>query len=132
MNSTSSMVESEKNNRTGKRIVGKREAKKMTIPRLELGISRVSGARVSHCTIQSCFGFIPAFYERSDAALDRARHISSYPTSDQQKHMSNMEKKKHSLCGCITCFVVWLFPICLSLAVALYFSPNERIADIEE
>lgn len=71
MNSTSSMVESEKNNRTGKRIVGKREAKKMTIPRLELGISRVSGERVSHCTIQSCFGFIPAFYERSDAALDR-------------------------------------------------------------
>ena len=26
---------------------------KMTIPRLELGISRVSGERVSHCTIQS-------------------------------------------------------------------------------
>ena len=25
----------------------------MTIPRLELGISRVSGERVSHCTIQS-------------------------------------------------------------------------------
>ena len=31
--------------------------RKMTIPRLELGISRVSGERVSHCTIQSCFGF---------------------------------------------------------------------------
>ena len=25
----------------------------MTIPRIELGISRVSGERVSHCTIQS-------------------------------------------------------------------------------
>ena len=67
MNSTSSMVESEKNNRTGKRIVGKREAKKMTIPRLELGISRVSGERVSHCTIQSCFDSLPTLYEAASA-----------------------------------------------------------------
>ena len=31
----------------------KQKNQKMTIPRLELGISRVSGERVSHCTIQS-------------------------------------------------------------------------------
>lgn len=43
-----------------------------------------------------------------------------------------MNKKKHTLCGCVSSFVFWLFPISLALAVALYFSPNERIADITE
>ena len=43
------------------------EAKRMTIPRLELGISRVSGERVSHCTIQSCFDSLPTLYEAACA-----------------------------------------------------------------
>lgn len=50
----------------------------------------------------------------------------------QQKRMEDLDKKKHTLCGCVSCFVFWLFPISLALAVALYFSPNERIADITE
>ena len=37
---------------------------KLTIPRLELGISRVSGERVSHCTIQSITNFPKGTYLR--------------------------------------------------------------------
>ena len=42
----------------------KKKEEKLTIPRLELGISRVSGERVSHCTIQSITLFIDPFYTR--------------------------------------------------------------------
>lgn len=39
-------------------------------------------------------------------------------------------KKKASLCSCVCNFLIWLFPVCLALGVALYFSPNERVVDI--
>ena len=42
------------------------EKRKMTIPRLELGISRVSGERVSHCTIQSLAFFSNRVFMRQE------------------------------------------------------------------
>ena len=39
-----------------------KERKRLTIPRLELGIFRVSGERVSHCTIRSTNHFSPFYY----------------------------------------------------------------------
>ena len=50
--------------------------------------------------------------------------------SKQYNTMDEPPKKKRSLCSCLCCFLIWLFPICLALGVALFFSPNERIKDI--
>ena len=40
--------------------------------------------------------------------------------------------KNRSLCGCLGCFIIWLFPVCLAIGIALFFSPNDRISSIEE
>ena len=43
----------------------------MTIPRLELGISRVSGERVSHCTIQSLAFFSNRVFMRQEGMKEK-------------------------------------------------------------
>ena len=43
----------------------------MTIPRLELGISRVSGERVSHCTIQSLAFFSNRVFMRQEGVEEK-------------------------------------------------------------
>ena len=50
--------------------------------------------------------------------------------SKQYNTMEEPPKKKRSLCSCLCCFLIWLFPVCLALGIALFFSPNERIKDI--
>lgn len=46
--------------------------------------------------------------------------------------LSENAHKSRSLCGCIGCFFVWLFPIALALGLALFFTPNERVKNIVE
>ena len=41
-------------------------------------------------------------------------------------------EKSKSLCSCLWCFVIWLFPVSLALAIALFFSPNDRISRINQ
>ena len=103
----------------------------MTIPRLELGIFRVSGERVSHCTIRSCKKHQDNTLETPSKQKGLFSNQSLYiKMSKQYNTMDEPPKKKRSLCSCLCCFLIWLFPICLALGVALFFSPNERIKDI--
>ena len=89
----------------------------------------MSGERVSHCTIRSCYNT----WKSSINTIDPKRIEKNTFIITMAKQFDSIDeppKKKASLCSCVCNFLIWLFPVCLALGVALYFSPNERVVDI--
>ena len=68
------------------------EKRKVTIPRLELGISRVSGERVSHCTIQSCVVSLPTLYETT-GALEQTAQRKEYNQHDGRPRTNSTKER---------------------------------------
>ena len=69
---------------------------------------------------------------REDFSRYILRHTFNANSAMYSTSLEDDSDKNRSLCGCLGCFIIWLFPVCLAIGIALFFSPNDRISSIEE